>query len=164
MKRKTVPLHFYKSRIPLITFRITGDERYYAILDSGSEITMLGEHLKDKLKTKEIECETNLVGVNGGSGYKNLVQGACKARLDGGEEEVPVILGGMIHDMNALSSHFKAEDGEYIRIDAIIGGEFLEHYNAKIDYKKRTVTIDSKDSDKRRKTSSSKQVTLAPEK
>ena len=94
------------------------------------------------LKTKEIEAETSLVGVNGGSGYRNLVQGVCRARLNTGEEEVQVILGGMLYDLHHLSSHFIIDDGEPIKIAALIGGEFMEHYNAKIDYKKRTLTID----------------------
>lgn len=142
MERKTIPLRFCKSKVPLVTFRLAGEE-HYAIIDTGSEITMLDIGLKEKIKTKEIDTETNLVGVNGGSGYQNFLQGACKAELNTVEgETINTMFGGMVHDLKAISSHFKDKNGEYIKISALIGGDFLRHYQAKIDYKKKTITID----------------------
>lgn len=142
MERKTVPLRFCKSKVPLVTFRLAGVE-HYAIIDTGSEITMLNVDLKDIIKTKEVEGEGSMVGVNGKNEYSRITQGACSANLETTDgEQVSVVLGGVLYDMKALSSHFRDKNGEYIPISAIIGGEFLKHYNAKIDYKKKTLTID----------------------
>ena len=142
MERKTVPLRFCKSRVPLVTFRLAGEE-HYAIIDTGSEISIISEELKDRIKTKEIDAETNLVGVNGSTGYRNLVQGACRISLGTNDgEEIEVVLAGMVSNLDAVSSHFKDKNGEFIPIAALIGGDFLKHYNAKIDYKKKTFAID----------------------
>lgn len=144
MNRKTIPLRFCKSKVPLITFRLAGDEEYYALIDTGSEITMLDISMKDKIKTKEIEGETSLVGVNGGSEYQNLLQGACDVCFTTADDEnIKIVVGGMVHDMKAISHHFKDKNGAFIPISILIGGDFLKHYNAKIDYKKKTLTLDS---------------------
>lgn len=141
MERKTIPLRFCKSRIPLVTFRLAGEE-HYAIIDTGSEVSIISEGLRDRIKTKELGVETNLVGVNGGTGYRNLVQGACHATLvTSGGEDVEVVLGGMLSDLRAISSHFRDKNGEFIPIAVLIGGDFLKHYEAKIDYKKKLLTI-----------------------
>lgn len=141
MERKTIPLRFCKSRIPLVTFRLAGEE-HFAIIDTGSEVSIISEGLRDRIKTKELGVETNLVGVNGGTGYRNLVQGACHATLvTSGGEDVEVVLGGMLSDLKAISCHFRDKNGEFIPIAILIGGDFLKHYEAKIDYKKKLLTI-----------------------
>lgn len=143
MTRRIIPLRFCKSKVPLVTFRLVdNDELYYAIIDTGSEISIINDSLRSKIKTKEINAETNLVGVNGGTGYRNLTQGVCSIVFnDLNEENVNAVVGGMVSDLKAISSHFKNRNDEYISIAIIIGGDFLKHYNAKIDYKKKTLTI-----------------------
>lgn len=141
MERKTVPLRFCKSRVPLVTFRLAGEE-HYAIIDTGSEISIISEELKDRIKTKEIDAETNLVGVNGSTGYRNLVQGACRISLGTNDgEEIEVVLAGMVSNLDAVSSHFRDKNGEFIPIAALIGGDFLKHYQVKIDYSDNTLSI-----------------------
>ena len=143
MERKTIPLLFRQSEIPLVRFRL-GDKMYYAIVDTGSEVSIIDEEMKDKIKTREINAETSLVGVNGGTGYRNLVQGACYATMETKDgEEVKVVLGGMLNDLSALSCHFRDEDGQYIPISIIIGGDFLSHYKALIDYRNNSLSIKS---------------------
>ena len=142
MERKTVPLRFCKSKVPLVTFRLAGEE-HYAIIDTGSDITMLDVSLKDKIKTKEIDLEMSCVGVNGGSEYQKVIQGACRADLITSENEsVNVVFGGMIYDLKAISNHLESRNKERINVSALLGGDFLKHHNAKIDYKKKTLTID----------------------
>lgn len=141
MERNTVPFRFCKSRVPLVTFRLAGEE-HYAIIDTGSEITIIDESLRDKIKTKEIDVETNFIGVNGSSGYRNLVQGACRISLQATDgEDTEVVLAGMVSNLDAVSNHFRDKNGEFIPIAALIGGDFLKHYQVKIDYKRKTLTI-----------------------
>ena len=142
MERKVIPLRFCKSKVPLVTFLLAGTE-HYAIIDTGSETTMLGLDLRNSVKTKELDGEGSLVGMNGRSEYNKITQGACYVTFDTTEgERVEVAFGGLMYDLKAISSHFKDKNGEFIPISAIIGGEFLKYYNAKIDYKKKTLTID----------------------
>lgn len=142
MERKTIPLRFCKSKVPLVTFRLAGEE-YYAIVDTGSETTMLNISLEEHLKTREIEGDGALVAMNGRNEYSKITQGVGRVTLlTKDKEEIQVILGGLIYDLTAISTHFKHKNNEYIPIAAIIGGEFLKHYNAKIDYKNKTMTID----------------------
>jgi hypothetical protein len=104
---------------------------------------MLGMQLKDYVKTRELEGEGSLVGMNGRSEYNKITQGACYTTLETTDKkQIEVALGGLMYDLTTVSSHFKDKNGEFIPIAAIIGGEFLKHYNAKIDYKKKTMTID----------------------
>lgn len=142
MERKTVPLRFCKSKVPLVTFRLAGEE-HYAIIDTGSEITIIDEGLKDRIKTKEIDAETNFIGVNGSSGYRNLVQGASRIILKTNDgEDTEVVLAGMVSNLDAVSNHFRDKNGEFIPIAALIGGDFLKHYLAKINYKNKALTIE----------------------
>ena len=142
MGRKTIPLRFRRSKVPLITFRLAGEE-HYAIIDTGSETTMLSNQLKEHLKTREIEGNGALVAMNGRNEYSKITQGVCYAILQTEDkEQIQVVLGGLMYDLTTISTHFKHKNNEFIPIAAIIGGEFLKHYNARIDYKKKTLTID----------------------
>ena len=141
MERKTIPLRFCKSKVPLVTFLLAGEE-HYAIIDTGSETTMLGNQLKEHLKTREIEGSGALVAMNGRNEYSKITQGVCRATLETeDEEQIQVVLGGLMYDLSAISSHFRHKNNQHIPIAAIIGGEFLKHYNAKIDYSDNTLSI-----------------------
>jgi predicted aspartyl protease len=138
MERVTIPLLFRRSRIPLVNFQLAGDETYYALIDTGSETTLLDVALKDKVEVKSIEDEGNFVGIGGSTDYKTI-EFADTSFILPGNIELPFI--GLMHDMTALSKHFKDKNKEYIRISAIIGSDLLKKHDAKIDYKNRTLTI-----------------------
>ena len=143
MERKTIPLRFCKSKVPLVTFRLAGEE-HYAIIDTGSETTMLGNQLKEHLKTREIEGSGALVAMNGRNEYSKITQGVCRATLETeGGEQIQVVLGGLMYDLSAISSHFRHKNNQHIPIAAIIGGEFLKHYKTRIDYRDNTLSIET---------------------
>lgn len=138
MERVTIPLRFRRSRIPLVNFRLAGDETYYALIDTGSETTLLDVALKDKVEVKSIEDEGNFVGIGGSTEYKTI-EFADTSFILLGDIKLPFI--GLMHDMTALSKHFKDKNKEYIRISAIIGSDLLKKHDAKIDYKNKTLSI-----------------------
>ena len=143
MERKTIPLRFCKSKVPLVTFRLAGEE-HYAIIDTGSETTMLSNQLEKHLKTREIEGSGALVAMNGRNEYSKITQGVCRATLETeGGEQIQVVLGGLMYDLSAISSHFRHKNNQHIPIAAIIGGEFLKHYQAKIDYSNDILSINT---------------------
>ena len=143
MERKTIPLRFCKSKVPLVTFRLAGEE-HYAIIDTGSETTMLSNQLEEHLKTREIEGSGALVAMNGRNEYSKITQGVCRATLETeGGEQIQVVLGGLMYDLSAISSHFRHKNNQHIPIAAIIGGEFLKHYKTRIDYRDNTLSIET---------------------
>ena len=143
MERKTIPLRFCKSKVPLVTFRLAGEE-HYAIIDTGSETTMLSNQLEERLKTREIEGSGALVAMNGRNEYSKITQGVCRATLETeGGEQIQVVLGGLMYDLSAISSHFRHKNNQHIPIAAIIGGEFLKHYKTRIDYRDNTLSIET---------------------
>ena len=60
---------------------------------------------------------------------------------DKDDEVVTAVIGGAFYNLKSVSSHFKDKSGEFIDISAIIGGDFLKHYEAKINYKEKTLTL-----------------------
>lgn len=141
MGENVIPLRFRKSKVPLVTFRLADGEVYYAIVDTGSEISLLSADLKDKIETREIESSANLVGVNGKTGYKQLLEGTAKPVFVTPDEGYE--LKGLLYDLGSLSNHFKDSKGNMVSISALIGGDFLKRYNAKIDYENSIMTVNS---------------------
>ena len=141
MVENVIPLRFCKSKVPLVTFRLADGEVHHAIVDTGSEISLLSADLKDRIETREIESSANLVGVNGKSGYKKLLEGKVNPKFVTADEEYE--LKGLLYDLGSISNHFKDRKENTINISAIIGGDFLKKYNAKIDYEKSVITINS---------------------
>ena len=141
MGKKIIPLHFCKSKVPLIVFEI-GDKKYYAILDTGSEITLISDKLKDIINIVDSDLQTSFTGVGGSTEYQNVKQGCSNIILkDKDDEVVTAVIGGAFYNLKSVSSHFKDKSGEFIDISAIIGGDFLKHYEAKINYKEKTLTL-----------------------
>ena len=130
-----------KSPIPLIRFRLEDNEQQFiALLDSGSELTFVDKTLADKnnIQLKELNNEIKLNQLSAEN--KSKVKIATPViRIGQGK----VTLTGMIMDLSRLSSALKAEYDEDVEIDAIIGSDFLESHNAKIDYEKKTFTMNA---------------------
>lgn len=130
-----------KSPIPLIRFRLEDNEQQFiALLDSGSELTFVDKTLADKnnIQLKELNNEIKLNQLSAEN--KSKVKIATPViRIGQGK----VTLTGMIMDLSHLSSALKAEYDEDVEIDAIIGSDFLESHNAKIDYEKKTFTMNA---------------------
>ena len=130
-----------KSPIPLIRFRLEDNEQQFiALLDSGSELTFVDKTFADKnnIQLKELDNEIKL----------NQLSAENKSKV---KIATPVIkigqgkttLTGMIMDLSHLSSALKAEYDEDVEINAIIGSDFLESHNAKIDYEKKIFNMNA---------------------
>ena len=145
MERKTIPFYFCKSKVPLAVFRLRNGKKYVAVIDTGSEVSMFDPDLKDDgLDTIENGDETSFVGVNGESGTVSIVHVSDELDFKTKDGEIiSVPIAGILYDMKELTSVFQRKFNKDIVISAILGSDFLKEYNAKIDFKNKTLTIDA---------------------
>lgn len=144
MGRIIIPLYYCKSKVPLVLFRAGGDEKRIGFIDTGSEVSMFDPSLMvEGFESVESSGETNFVGVNGeGESTKvELIKGDVVFSEKNGERHAVETL-GVTYDFSALTDAFRRKTEKNISISAIFGSDFLKEYNAKIDYKNKTLTID----------------------
>lgn len=144
MGRIVIPLYYCKSKVPLVLFRTDGDEKRIGFIDTGSEVSMFDLSLMvEGFKSVESSGETNFVGVNGeGESTKvELIKGDVVFSEKNGERHAVETV-GVTYDFSALTDAFRRKTEKNISISAIFGSDFLKEYNAKIDYKNKTLKID----------------------
>jgi hypothetical protein len=140
----TIPLYYCKSRVPLVMFRMSDGQVHVGIVDTGSEVSMFDASLIGQgMRVIDDEKMTNFVGVNGDGGTSKVTQleGTIGLKSKDGElHDVPV--SGVTYDFTNLTAVFRNRIKKNITISAILGADFLKEYNAKIDFKNKTLTID----------------------
>lgn len=144
MQRITIPLYYCKSRVPLVVFRLENDKPYVGVIDTGSEITMFDEKLKDEgMNVTDMDLETSFIGVNGEGERRSAlpVDDDIRFRTKEGDM-VSVKTDGILFDLTGLTEVFQRKVDKDFTISAIIGSDFLKTRNAKIDYRSKTLTID----------------------
>lgn len=143
MSRITIPLYYCKSRVPLVMFKLQGDAKYIGIIDTGSEISMFDPTLTDDGLSVVSNSETSFVGVNGESGTSNVIQVKGDIYFKTKDKDTcSVGISGVEYDFGGLTRVFQERFNKQISISAIFGSDFLKGYNAKIDFKNKTLTID----------------------
>ena len=140
MERVKVPIHYCKSRVPLVVFRALDDKPRVGIVDTGSEVTMIDHALisNGMEVIDEGEGRTSFVGVNGEGGASTVTRVSGTVRMN--DYDVP--MSGVAYDCSNLSRIFSARADKEINVSMIIGSDFLKERNSKIDYKNKTMTID----------------------
>ena len=143
MSRVEIPLYYCKSRVPLVLFRLNDDEKHIGIIDTGSEVSMFDFSLTDSgMEEVDDATETSFIGVNG-SGETNKVS-QVKGELifkTKGDELAAVNVDGVLFDFGSLTEAFQRRTEKNVSISALLGSDFLKRRAAKIDYKKKTITI-----------------------
>ena len=144
MGRITIPLYYCKSRVPLVVFRLDNEKPYVGVVDTGSEITMFDEKLKDDgFDAEDMNLETSFIGVNGEGEHKNVLSVENKICFKTKDDELKnVCVNGILFDLTGLTEVFQRKIDKKFVISAIIGADFLKQKNAKIDFRSKTLTID----------------------
>lgn len=126
-----------KTVIPLVRFKHNG-KPFTAMVDSGSEITVVDKDfaLKNNIKLKEIDNEVKLNQLTTNQRNKVVI---ANVETIMGRSRVNVI--GMVMSLNSLSEAFKAQYDEDIKVDILIGSDFLDAKKAKINFEKRTFSM-----------------------
>ncbi len=142
MNKITVPIYYCKSRIPLVVFFLK-DKPFVAILDTGSEQTMVDCRMKDEgMSTSKTDIETKFIGVGGKSAATSVENVSDVITFSSKESEKrQVRLRGMLFDLSEISEAFRRKSGKDVRISAIIGADFLKAKGASIDFGSRTITF-----------------------
>lgn len=139
MSRIQIPLRYCKSRVPLVVFRALDDKPRVGIVDTGSEVTMIDPQLVGNgMEVAEGGGSTSFVGVNGEGGASTVARVSGTIRMS--DYDIP--MSGVVYDCSNLSRIFSARADKEINVSMIIGSDFLNERNSKIDYKNKTMTMD----------------------
>jgi hypothetical protein len=136
--RINVPLVKFESKVPVIKLKL-GDEDFYALLDTGSESTLLDRKLQENknIKKKELEHEMTFVGLNGATEQNKLA--ILTGEFLHGKHKIRI--SGLSTDLSSVSNHFKDSYGSDVVISAVLGCDFLEGYCANIDMEEHFVGL-----------------------
>lgn len=107
MARKIIPLHFFDSKVPLVSFGFEDGEVLYAIIDTGAEHTVLGENLMDRIEMFGEDVNTVVVGINGKDESRTFRQGVCRIFLNvQSKKKIKAFIVGMVNNLDHISGHF----------------------------------------------------------
>lgn len=130
------------TEMPVIKIKTIGGLEFIAIIDTGSESTLIDKTLvkenKKDFKLHKEGLNVNLFGLNGESNYKLLLSSCCAVNDTGSAE-----LSFQNIDFEYINKNF--EDKYHMRISALIGSDMLAEYNAVIDYDKQEVEFIKKE-------------------
>lgn len=133
--------------LPYIKVQFEGDEiTRRALIDTGSEVTVLHSELAEKIKDKAkfVMRKTSKISIDGVTGNKKHTGAsnfASMVTMFGSEgEEVDAVIDGIVLDIsttiNAMNNTI--EGGNVVMI---IGSDTLTKLKAKIDYKKKSIVF-----------------------
>ena len=147
-KQKIVTKFEEDSRmLPFVQFTVDGKkDKYVALIDSGSEATLLdtkvSDSLRDSVNYRAYKTDNMVFDGLGGSVNEtdgNLFSMLITIKTDKNEDwNIPVA--GAIMDMTSMQEAFSRAIPD-AHIAMIIGSDSLERMNAKIDYKKKEVVL-----------------------
>ena len=120
---------------PIVRFSLGNGSVWHALVDTGSEITLVDENFaKDNKGCFNISFTGDKVVMYGvsGSNEKPVVNAKAKVMIDTKD-------GNMDCDLDAILcnlDHIKAKDrhGDEFRVTAVLGCDFLKEYKAKINF------------------------------
>lgn len=149
MKKYTFPLAETKSTIPFICFPMADGREIYALVDTGSESTMLDRSLiadyPDIIKSIAPMGKTSFVGVGGKKEVEVEYARIDIPMEDSGTGEGNLRILGLLDDLSPISSHIKEHYGTPESMTILIGSNCLRAYGAMIDLKKGNITFSIKE-------------------
>lgn len=133
--------------IPVIKIRFSGvDDEYYAMIDSGSAITMFNELLIDDIKHDvDTDCNISITGINGERTSDSSWITALCSSTDVNGEEVYFKFDGVTFDMKEINGYYNENYNIDTVFAMIIGSDVLSKLKAKINYEENTLDIDEKE-------------------
>lgn len=135
--------------IPVIRFFTENSSKeQYAILDTGSEISMFDSNFvksaKKEFNIKVTEHKINMIGVGADSNVPIVnCAGKVKLKCEGDNIYFLEFDNAMVFALDKLSNHITNEKGKQITVSAIFGNDLLNTIKAKIDYENRMLVINT---------------------
>ena len=141
MRRKiNIPLIEFESKVPVVKLKL-GERELFALVDTGSESTLFDESLREieGIKVKELNSDMSFVGLQGKTEDKkiSILSGEFKSRRS------KVSIAGIGADLSSISHHFKKSYNSDIVISILLGCDFLDTYEAVIDFDNHKITLNN---------------------
>ena len=128
--------------VPVIKF-LFGDRRFYALVDSGSETTLLDktfakkEKIKIKINTKKVEC----IGLSN-SQESVFIETTLDANFISTDNTmITEHIKALCADLSMVNDHLVDTYKLDSPVVAIIGSDFLTQRSAKLNFKTKTMTL-----------------------
>ena len=145
MKKFILPFIQSKSAIPIVKITSTDGNDIYALVDSGSESTLINKSFKKDypgiIQSWTVIGKTTMTGFAGEREWV-LVQANVKIPMITDKGEVSTIeFNGYFDDLTTLASHIKKNCGIEWNISILIGSDALRSLKARIDYRKNALIL-----------------------
>jgi len=129
-----------KSDIPLIRFRLPGNDKYFtALVDTGSEVTLADETFVGENDIEPIqEGEMKLQSINDKISHKT-----SKIQFDILFGRKKYTANCLTTDLSRISAQFNRQYNEGLELSLLIGSDFLSDNKVDIDYKNKVIVINS---------------------
>ena len=139
MRRKiNIPLVEFESKVPVVKLKL-GDRELFALADTGSESTLFDESLKrvEGIKVTNLNNDMSFVGLQGKTKDRkvSILSGEFKSRRS------KIKIAGIGADLSSISHHFKKSYNSDIVISVLLGCDFLDSYEAVIDFDNHKMTL-----------------------
>jgi hypothetical protein len=141
MFKKKTKINFekYKTDVPIIKFSLTDDSVYFAIVDTGSESTVMDEKfVKDNSELFQIASRhtMSLIGVSGDSVH--TVEHVSSTFI---LENRRCLISGITSDLSELNKNACAFCDSAIQISVIIGCDTLKQFSSIIDFNENAIKV-----------------------
>lgn len=145
MRKYTLPFIKNKSLIPFVKLISPNGKDIYALVDSGSESTLINKSFKEDypgiIQSSTVIGKTKMAGFAGDREI-TLIQTRAKFPMITDKGEVSAIeFKGYIDDLATLSSHISKVYGIEWSFSILIGSDTLRSLGAKIDYSNKALVL-----------------------
>lgn len=137
-KKISVKFVTFESKVPIVEVR-SGEFAFHALVDTGSESTLFDPEVTRKGTVKPVKTgkKMDFVGLSG----KTQRQEILAVHDDFVIGNQPVNIFGLLSDLSSLRGHIKEMYGKEMPIHAILGSDFLKHYDAILDFEEQTMNL-----------------------
>ena len=134
MPRRTIFYTTDYSDVPLIKLRYK-DTGFYAILDSGSEATLMDRRFAESLELEQKSEDISVTYVGfGGTANAPLSNVSLSCSVVDGSESYPVTIDATLSDLSAIQAYFDKWNNDNIVVPLLIGSDMLARIEATIDF------------------------------
>lgn len=134
MSKRTIFYTTDYSDVPLIKLRYK-DTEFYAILDSGSDVTLVDRHFAEDFELEQSEEDVSVTYVGfGGTANAPLSNVSVSCSVVDDNESYPVDIKATLSDLSAIQMYFDKWNDEKILVPMLIGSDGLTRMEATIDF------------------------------
>jgi len=137
-RRINIPLVEFESKVPVVKLKL-GDRELFALADTGSESTLFDERLKniEGINVRKLDSDMSFVGLQGKTDDRRI--SILSGEFKSGRSKIRIA--GIGADLSSISHHFKKSYDSDIVISVLLGCDFLDAYEAVIDFDTHKMTL-----------------------